>query len=286
MKNFITLLILTFLATQPSFAIIEDGPFAFLFQNKEERAISKVLKSQVRYANNTNLEKFISTYDPQYVNGDGFNLDTYSKLVQDIWNSYNGIKYGIKIQDIEIEGNKATVKLLENAYAEIKLSKVYEGELKSNSSAIYLLEKKEGKWKVISDTVLDETTSMLYGEAKGLDVKLTVPELITANTDYTASLEFVPPKETVAIASIASDKIEYPQKPTQEIFRALPEDNILERILTSNNDNVDEYVVASIGLTKTNITDLNLKLSLTGFGYAIKRVNVTHDKTNQNESEK
>ena len=38
--------------------------------------------------------------------------------------------------------------------------------------------------------------------------------------------------------------------------------------------NANEYVVASIGLTKTSVCDLSLKLSLTGFGYMIKRVNV------------
>ena len=51
-------------------------------------------------------------------------------------------------------------------------------------------------------------------------------------------------------------------------------DNILERIFVSNSDNVNEYVVASIGLTKADVDDLNIKLSLTGFGYKIVRVNV------------
>jgi len=286
MRNLIVALIVLFSIVQPSFAIVEKFSLKDYFQNKEERAIAKVLKQQVKYANNTNFEKFISTYDPKYKNGDGFNLDVYSKLVKDIWNSYDGIKYGIRIKNIDVVQDRAKVELVETAYAEIKLSKVYEGELKSNSSAIYDLQKKDGKWRVVSDTILDETTSMLYGEAKGLDIKLTVPDEINANTDYVASLEFIPPKETIAIASIASDKVEYPQKPTEEVFRALPEDNILERILTSNNDNVDEYVVASIGLTKTNVSDLNLKLSLTGFGYTIRRVNVNHKDSSKNESVK
>ena len=52
------------------------------------------------------------------------------------------------------------------------------------------------------------------------------------------------------------------------------EDNILERIFRSNTDNVNEYIVASIGLTRADVTDLSIKLSLTGFGYTIKRVNV------------
>ena len=100
--------------------------------------------------------------------------------------------------------------------------------------------------------------------------------------EYCATLEFTPPYETFAIASISSDIVEYPQKPAEEVFRPLPEDNILERLFTSNTKNANEYVVASIGLTKTTACDLNLKLSLTGFGYAIKRVNVIHPENGGN----
>ena len=56
----------------------------------------------------------------------------------------------------------------------------------------------------------------------------------------------------------------------------LPEDNILERIFTSNSQDANEYVVASIGLTKAAVCNLDVKLSLTGFGYHIKRVNVVN----------
>ena len=205
-------------------------------------------------------------------------MDIYSNLVKDIWNTYEDIKYAIEIKDIELKGNKAEVKLIETSYAEIPLSKVYEGILKSKADSIYFLEKIDGHWKVTSDSVLDETTTMLYGEAKDLDIKLTVPTEITANTDYIATLEFIPPEKTIAIASIASDIVEYPQKPTKEVFRPMPEDNILERYFTSNQQDANEYIVASIGLTKTEISDLSLKMNLTGFGYAIRRVNVIHDK--------
>ena len=115
---------------------------------------------------------------------------------------------------------------------------------------------------------------MLYGEAKNLDIKLTAPEKINAGEEYTASLEFNPPANIIAIASIASDKVEYPQKQAKEVYRKFPEDNILERIFVSNSDNVNEYVVASIGLTRADVEDFNIKLSLTGFGYKIVRVNV------------
>ena len=45
-------------------------------------------------------------------------------------------------------------------------------------------------------------------------------------------------------------------------------------MFTANSDNVNEYIIASIGLTKAAITDTSIKLSLTGFGYQITRVNV------------
>ena len=65
------------------------------------------------------------------------------------------------------------------------------------------------------------------------------------------------------------------------MFRKLPDDNILERLFISNTDNVNEYIVASIGITKADISDLSIKLSLTGFGYQITRVNVKRKPVNE-----
>lgn len=276
MKKFLLTIFALSIITQPSFA------WSWFQYDTDEYAVKKLLKSQIKYANNTNFEKFIKTYDSKYTNSDGFNLDVYSNLIKDIWNTYDNIKYGIDISKIDIQGNKATVDLVETSYAKLKMNDAYDGELKSNANTIYYLEKKNGAWKVVSDKVVNETTTMLYGNAKDLEINLTVPQEIEANKEYCATLEFTPPKETIAIASIASDIVEYPQKPTKEVFRALPEDNILERLFTSNDQNVNEYVVASIGLTKTSVCNLNINLSLTGFGYAIKRVNVIQNDNGEN----
>ena len=43
------------------------------------------------------------TYDSKYTNSDGFNLDVYSNLIKDIWNTYDNIKYGIDIS--KVKGN-------------------------------------------------------------------------------------------------------------------------------------------------------------------------------------
>ena len=266
-----------FILTILAFLFLAQSSYALCFSDfcKEEAAIKRVLNSQVKYANRNNLEKFINTYDKKYISADGFNLDTFSSVIEDIWNTYDNLKYKIEIDDITIKNDTATAKLIEKTAAKVELSKTYKGDLNSTANTIYHLKKnKAGKWKVISDEILDETTTIFYGNAQDLDVKLTGPDCIPANTDYTAMLEFEPPRGVLAIASIAVDLAEYPQKPTKEVFRTLPDDNILERIFTSNDKNLNEFIVASIGLTQSQITESSVNLSLVGFGYVIKRVNV------------
>lgn len=286
MKRILLLLIISLMFLQPAQAWSVASISSDIKNAKDVMAVKKVLKSQVKYANKNDFNKFIATYDEKYLNSDGFDLDIYSTLVKDLWSLYEGIEYGLEFKKVVVNGDEATVELVETSYADIDLASAYNGELKSKANSIYYLRKKDGKWKVVSDEVIDEVTSMLYGSAKNLKINLSVPTEIPAGADYVATLEFEPPAETFAIASIASDKVEYPQKPTKEVFRILPEDNILERIFTSNSDNSNEYVVASIGLTKTTITDANLNLSLTGFGYAIRRVNVLSNEEIKEKNDK
>lgn len=280
MKKYLAIFIILF-SIQPAFA----WNVSELFASNPERSVKKVINSQVRYANRADFNRFISTYDENYKSCDGFDLDVYSNLVKDIWETYRNVRYGVKIKKITVEDDRAVVELTEYSDADIKLTEEVKGALKSESESIYYLKKINNKWKVVSDLVLDERTSMLYGQAKDLDIKLTVPLQIQEDTEYTASLEFVPPEGSLAIASLSSDKVEYPQKPAKEVFRTMPEDNILERLFTSNNDKVNEYVVASIGLTKTDVCDLSIKLSLTGFGYVIRRVNVIPAKLEESVNE-
>lgn len=274
MKKVLLILVSLLLITPVSYADENSPLFKLGIFNSDTRKIKSLLNSQVRYANKTNFDKFIATYDKNYLNSDGFNLEMYSNLVKDIWSTYGDIEYDIKIKNITVDNDCAKVEVTETSYADIPVSSEMDGVLTSEAESVYYLKKIDGKWKVSSDSVITEKTSMLYGDARNLDIKLTAPTEIPANTEYTASLEFVPPKDAIAIASIAMDKVEYPQKQAKEVFRKFPEDNILERIFVSNSDNVNEYIVASIGLTKADISDLSIKLSLTGFGYQITRVNV------------
>ena len=274
MKKLLSVIIMSGCLISPVFAENNSKNSFLGFFKNDSKEIKSLLKAQVRYANRTNFKKFISTYDENYLNADGLNLENYSNLVKDVWNSYDDIEYGIQIKNIDVNNDKAVVEVVETSNAVMPAEAKMEGVLNSISNSIYYLKKVDGKWKVYSDKVKTENTSMLYGDARFLDISLIAPNEIEPNTEYTATLEFVPPKGVIAIASIANDKVEYPQKQAKEVFRKLPEDNILERLFVANSDNRNEYVIASIGLTKADITDLSIKLSLTGFGYQITRVNV------------
>lgn len=284
MKKFLLTLLLFLLFAPLSFA--QEKAFKFDFFNNDVRGVKSLLNSQIKYANKNNLDKFIATYDKDYKNGDGYDLEVYTKLVKELWDSYDNIKYGIKIKDITIEKDgTAKVSLIETSHADIPVTKRMSGVLNSEADSIYYLKKIKGKWKVTSDTINEEVTSMLYGDAVNLNIKLSAPLEVTPGYEYTASLEFDPPKDTFAIASIAKDKVEYPQKQAKEVFRKLPDDHILERLFVANKDNANEYVIASIGLTKADIKDLSIKLSLTGFGYQIIRVNVVDELKGVNDKE-
>jgi len=139
MKKVILLLMLINFVFQPAYAWNVNSVSKFF--NSDEKQIKRLLKSQVLYANKENYPKFISTFADYYKSGDGFNLDTYSKLIKDIWSTYDNIKYDIDIKDIAVSENKATVSLTEIASGKIGYSDVYKGELKVNPKQ-YIIWKK------------------------------------------------------------------------------------------------------------------------------------------------
>lgn len=59
------------------------------------------------------------------------------------------------------------------------------------------------------------------------------------------------------------------------MFKRLPEEQILERVFNANTDNINEYAVASVGITKSEkIDDELMKVYMNGLAFIITRVNV------------
>lgn len=240
--------------------------------------VKKLLSYHLKYANSYDVKGLETLYADNYVNTDGLDRKIYFDLIQKTWESYPDIVYKMTIKDIEINGNIAVAQVEESATATTnsKSGLVNEkGLLESASSSVYYLEKINDAWKITSDRILFEKTFLRYGCAKDINITLVAPPQILADRQYTTSLKIDSPKDSFVIASIGQEKITYPQSVSEEVFRKLPEDGVLERIFESNKDNLNEYAVASFGITQAKIDNgKDVRISITGLGFVMSRINV------------
>lgn len=240
--------------------------------------VKRTFYTHLKYANSYDIKGLSSLYSPSYLNADGINKDIYFDLVKKTWDSYPDIKYKMNITNISVSENTAVVQVNERAEAttDSKSSMIKEkGLLESISDSIYYLEKSNNEWLITSDHIVFEKTFLLYGSAKDSVINLSAPCQIPANTPYTASLKIIPPKDSFIIASIGQENITYPQTTAPEVFRKLPDDGVLERMFKSNDKNINEYAVASFGITKAEINpNTEIRIYVTGLGFAMSRINV------------
>lgn len=241
--------------------------------------IKAVINQQTVYTNKYDLDGLSSLYAKDFTNSDGFNKEVYFKLIKETWETYPDIIYKTHINNIEFSDNYATVVVDETAIATSKetvgeLSVI--GELYSTSKCVYFLEKQGTKWVISSEKILDETSTLKYGNARYSKIELSAPKQIGANQDYTATLKVTAPKDSAVIASISKENIVYPQTKTEDAFRRLTGDNILERVFHSNSENVNEYTVASVGITRAEptYTPDEVRVYMGGLAFIMTRVNV------------
>lgn len=253
--------------------------------------VKRVIDQQTVYTNKYDLDGLSSLYSKEFVNSDGFNKEVYFKLIKETWETYPDISYKTQINKIEVGENYATVYVDEVAVATSKET-VEEltviGELYSTSKCVYYLEKQGSKWLISSEKVLDETSTLKYGDARYADIDLNVPKQIGAGKEYTASLNVVTPIDSVIIASISKENIVYPQTKSEDAFRKLTDNSVLERVFTSNKNNVNEYAVASVGITRAeSVSDTQARIYMGGLAFIMTRINVIpENKFIQTESEK
>lgn len=278
----ITALLFSITSTLPGQANILTTQKARIEQNRINRAtyndIKKVIDQQSVYTNKYDLKGLATLYANNFVNSDGFNKDVYFKLIEETWKTYPDITYKTEIKNIEFSDNYATVFTNEVAIATSQeeigdLTAI--GELYSTSQCVYYLEKQGAKWLINSEKIIEETSTLKYGDARYINIELNAPKQIGANKDYTTTLKVDAPKDSIVIASINKENIVYPQTKSDDAFRKMPDDNILERVFLSNKDNVNEYAVASIGITRAeNYTDNQIRVYMGGLAFIMTRINV------------
>lgn len=289
-KILLTLIIFLITSCAGNCAPTENETMALLtkngfFENTKQAAYSnpyveirKVLCNHLKYANSYDLDGLKTLYADNYINADGLNKDIYFDLIKKTWESYPDIKYSLSVKNIDINANNAAAQVVENALATTGSNSGLihrRGFLQSTSNSVYYFEKINNKWLITSDHIISEKTFLRYGSAVEAKVDLIAPSQISADTPYTTSLDIQAPKDSLVIASIGKENITYPQALAEEVFRKLPDDGVLERIFKSNNKNINEYAVASFGITKAKIINQSeLKIFVTGLGFAMSRVNV------------
>ena len=275
-------ILLGFGITEPAHASFFADKKAEIVQNLEiradKKAIKKLLSLQEKYAAKYDVISLSTLYHQDFVSADGFKKDVYFELIKDTWKSYPDIIYTSEIKDIRINGNSAEVDVYETSLStttEIEQGVKIYGELNSISNGTYYLKKFENKWLVTSEKVKNEKSFLKYGDTRFVEMDLITPETAKAGEYYTASLKIDKPEDAFIVASICQDAITYPQQKPKEVFRNLPEDNILERMFIANKDGKNEYNVASIGMSKSRTVAFDkVQVYMAGLAFIMTRVNV------------
>ncbi len=280
---FILIAIFTALAAQePSHAGFFADKKAEITNNyqlaKDKKAIKKVMEQQTKFAVKYDYTRLYNLYSDDFVNDDGFTKEVYFKLIRETWASYPDITYTTEIKDIKIDGDKASVDVYETSLAtstqKIEGINIF-GELHSASNGTYYLKKIGNKWLIYSEKVQNEKSFLKYGDTRFVEMDLNSPLTVAPGEYYKSSLKINTPKDAFVVASIARDKITYPQNKAEEIFRNLPDDNILERMFLANKDGKNEYNVATIGMTKSEVVNNDrIQIYMAGIAFIMTRVNV------------
>ena len=275
----LSLFIVTSLNAQANAGIIADKKAQFQqtkIERNEKKEIRNLFAKQDEYAKKYDLESLKSLYSANFIDNDGYSKDVYFSLVKDTWNTYPNITYTTKIKKINLNGDYATVETDETSVALADdLEKELLGELYSESKCIYHLQKSPNKWEIASEEVLEEFSTLKYGDARYVDMKIEAPKVVGAGQDYTSTLKVNLPPSSIVIASINQEKIVNPAQRTEDAYKKLDEDQTLTRIFTANSDNVNEYTIASVGITAADVIDNGkLRVYMNGLAFVMSRTNV------------
>ena len=291
MKKVILLFALIILFTVQSFEKAHAGIISDWKANKAaekelkltQKSIEKLFELQTLYTNTQKHDKLKQFYSKKYRNSDAFDKNTTFSIIKENYELYPNLIVTLDINNINISENYASVDVFEYAEAkDIKRDDVdLTGKLEAFAHTIYYLEKTDDNWLIIAEHALEENNSVVFGEAQYLDLKLTAPMIIGAGDEYTSKLEINNlPRKALVMGSITQTPATFPlEDEEQENFRVI-EDLSLERIFIANNQNTNEYNIASIGITRGQpIPNGNVKLYLSGLAFVMTRVNVIPENT-------
>ena len=245
---------------------------------KEIKQIKNLFKIHETYANNHDLKGLETLYSDKYMNNDGFGKEVYFKSIKETWDTCKDLTYETKIVSINVSGDYASINVEETANGTITDmldSNPIAGELHSKSTGIYYLEKVNEKWFIVGETALTDESSLLYGDARFMNIEIQAPNQVSAGDIYTTTVKVDGKADMFIIGAIDRDPVTYPANTPKSELRAMPQSQTLERLLKANTDNLNEYAVASLAISKAkNVQDATYQIYMAGLVCVMKRVNV------------
>ncbi|MGM9993557.1 MAG: hypothetical protein ACI37R_02365 [Candidatus Avigastranaerophilus sp.] len=249
------------------------------FQRSPEAQIRTFYKNYVKYSEQNNEEKLKSLYSDVFINNDGFNKNTVFKMMEQSIDAYKDITYNSNIENIFAEDNYAMVDVHEFAMGSTTKKNNEIDDYGLITSDIYYTDylRKEGnKWKITATVIKSEKVSLKYGEAKSMPVDITAPKLVPENCEYDVKVKIDSPDGVLVIGSIVNDRIVFPHSQKKDVFKSLKSD-VLERVVRANNNGNNEYVSATIGITRASIEPPKVMFKMTGMAFVMSRVNIINE---------
>ncbi len=264
----------------------------------DKMQIKTILNNINKYSNEHNIDKLKPYYSKDYLSYDGFDYDAFFVSVNETFKTYPDILYKSKIKSINIAGDFATVEMIDTSTSSRQtltqsivenkpvLNQKLNGFMESKCHYIVYLKKMRGKWQIYSDNIIAEETAIKYGKAQEINMNIVSPPIAKEGEEYCIGLNIInKPKDSIMLASLSREEIKYPPKMPSDAFRKMPTDGTLERIVIANKKGMNEYSLASVGITEISLneekTAINYQMS--GIAFLMKRVNVYAKKNSVNK---
>jgi len=264
-----------------------SNSYAFSNISKSFTEIKNIFEQQKCFLNRAEIDNLKNLYSEDYVSNDGFDKATLFELYKDTLKIHPDIKYDICVTKITVDGDYATVKTVNKSTATTAEKSVVtndNGLLSVDMETVFYLKKQNNIWKIIAEQTISERTSLLYGECKKANIKLYVPEFVSSNKEYIATLELPENYAKFAMGSIKQELITYPSDDPGDIFKSFDSAGIVERIFKSNTTGNNETVAASVAFASPCVgANNNLDLKISGLGVLLQRVNVFFEPQKQNK---
>ena len=240
-----------------------------------------------KYSNEQNIDSLMNMYDKDYISADKFDKKKLKELAEQSWAAYPKAKYDFKILSMNAGSENATVVAAETISGETTSSVHYIkgfGYIDSKATTIYYLKKYYDGWKIISDYIIDEKTSLKYGVAKDIEMKIDAPPLLKSGQEYSAIFRINVPKDYIALVSLNNEPITFPIEKSQEVFRTMKSSGIQERILKADKTGKNENAVASVGIARADIKEKDINIKIVGIAFLTSRINISHPMTSEKKN--